>query len=491
MAQGNTAGPAMGVCSDLENEARENARVREGLDKRVRWYKRRQSATDTTQEAGVRDSARLTKLSGLALVLVTLAYLGLELSWNLSMLETISRPGASRAELESMAVHGRWLAAFGLVWALIRSLLFSRKSGVDGLVNYILFGSSIVVAFAGIGSLYDKAIDSLLPSASMRAFELAAHRGWAMNDDLEPERQARVVSAVRAPTSIALWGLYVNDPVIAGDARAEYEARRSGLSEDAIKEALARYPEIEATRRKLAAGSDRLAEFEGQYKKYLEMSHKALNPSFGVASWRREGIQTFSNATCGMLPNDQATREQFAKELTKSCINTWKGAGQAYLEGRLAAQADPVVLDNNGVRVRLSEVINLDEAQFTRFVRDRSAGLADEQLPTESTVKSNGRAHEVIAATIVPPLSMTLSAIGIVANLGGVLALLFGLKKVQGIASVVALAVAVVFIPASAPAGMANAWDAFKTSNPVLAFIASKVITAEQTILAAKRGLTW
>ncbi len=494
MAQGDAFGAAMGSYPDLAHEANANAGVRERLERSLKWYHRRQSATNATGSSDLHRSSRLGRLASAALIVVTFAYLCAELAWNLNMLETMSRPGSTRVELQAMAMHGRMLAAFGLVWALIRSLLFSRKSGIDALVNYVLFASSLVVAHASIGTGYDKAIDSLSPSTSMRAFELAAHRGWAMKRDLEPDRQARVAAAITAPTTVALWGVYVSDPVVLSDARAEYESRRAGLSEDAITTALERYPEIAAARKKLQSGeaNAKLAEFERQYAEYVKKSSQVLNPPVGLESARRIGIESFAAATCGMLPIENATREQFAKELTKSCVNNWRDGGKAYLGGvaQVAeAASDPIVFDDRGIKVRLSEVINLDEAGFTAFVRDRAAGMVDEQLPTEATVKTNLRAHDVIASVIVPPMSMMLSMLGIVANAGGIFALLLGLKRYQGLAAAGALAAAAVFVPATAPTGMPKAWAAFERSSPFVAFVASKVVTAEQALLAAKRGL--
>jgi hypothetical protein len=469
-------------------ELRKGARIRESLARSARFFRIRANAADATSEGSNRGRVGLlSKASTFALVAITLAYLVVEVLWNIQLLETMSKASATRAEVEAMVSHGRWLAAFGLVWALLRSMLFSRKSGVDGVVNWVLFGSAIVIAYASIGTMYGKAIDSLSPATSMQAFELAAHRSWALKDDLEPERQARVAAAVKDAPAVALWGLYVADRTVAGDANAEYMARRNGLSQDSVSAALAKYPEIEAARKKLAAGGDRMAKFDQRYEEYLAKSRKVEGVTF---QWvKRDAIKQFADATCGMLPNAHASKADFARELTKSCVNDWRKAGQAYLDNALAANSDLVVYDNHGIRVRLSEVINLNEQQFTALVRDKASGLVDEQLPAVETVKSNERAHDVIASVIVPPMSMVLSMLGIVANLGGVAALVVGLKRFQGIASMLALAGAALLTPASSPKGMPQAWKAFSAEHGALAFVASKVVSAERFLLSAKG--TW
>ena len=136
--------------------------------------------------------------------------------------------------------------------------------------------------------------------------------------------------------------------------------------------------------------------------------------------------------------------------------------------------------------MHLSEVINLDQAEFTAFIRDRASGLVDEQLPTVETVKANVRGHDVIASVIVPPMSMMLSMLGIVANLGGALALMAGLKRFQGLAAGAALALAATFIPASSPNGMPQAWSTFASHHPVVSFAAGKVVSAERLLLGMK-----
>lgn len=464
-------------------ELRDGARIRASLARGARFFRLRADAVDATgRESNLRRLAVLTKLSTLALVGVTLAYLACEVLWNIQLLQTMAKASATRTEVEAMVSHGRWLAAFGLVWALLRSALFSRKSGVDGVVNWVLFGSSLVLAYASIGTLYSHAIDSLSPATSIQAFELAAHRNWALKDDLEPGRQSRVAAAIHDAPAVALWGLYVEDAYIADDAHIEYMNRRNSLSQDSVGAALTRYPDIVEARKRLASGDSRLQEFEERYQDYVAKSRKVDGATF---AWvKRDAIKQFADATCGMLPNANATKADFARELTKSCVNGWRQAGKAYLDNALTGNSDPVVYDNQGISVHLSEVVNLDQGQFTTFIRNKVAGLVDEQLPTVETVKANARAHDVIASVIVPPMSMTLSMLGIVANLGGALALFVGLKRIQGIAAVAALVAAAVFIPSSSPKGMSQAWAAFSGNHAVLSFAAGKVIWAERFLLS-------
>lgn len=468
-------------------ELGDTAELRKGLARGARWFRLRADSETTKTSAQSRTHLNLiSRASTLTLVGITLAYLAAEVLWNIQLMETIARAGASRIEVETMVNHGRWLAAFGLVWALLRSILFSRKSGLDGVVNWVLFVSAIVVAYASIGGLYSRAIDSLSPATSIHAFELAAHRNWALKDDLEPTRQARVDAATKDAPAVALWALNMGDPAIVADADAEYQSRRQGLSSDSVSAALAKYPEIEAARKKLAAAGSvgALAEFEKGYAEYIAKSRKV--DAIRFASTKREGIKMFADGTCGMLPNANATKADFAREMTKSCILNYRKGGEAYLANELAVSADPVVYDNQGIKIHFSQVKDLNESQFTTFVRDRASGLVNEQLPTEETVKSNPKAHDVISSIIVPPISMLLSMIGIVANLGGALAMVVGLKRFQGIASMLALVLAAALIPAGAPAGMAQAWKTFSTEHSVLSFAAGKVISAERTLISIK-----
>jgi hypothetical protein len=464
-------------------EFRDGARIRASLARGARFFRIRADSVDAaSRQSNLRRLAALTKLSTFALVGVTLVYLTCEVLWNIQLLQTMAKAGATRTEVEAMVSHGRWLAAFGLVWALLRSALFSRKSGVDGVVNWVLFGSSLVLAYASIGTLYSHAIDSLSPATSMQAFELAAHRNWALKADLEPGRQSRVAAAMHDAPAVALWGLYVEDARIADDAHVEYMNRRDSLSQDSVSAALARYPDIVEARKKLALGGDPMKEFDDKYQDYVAKSRKVEGATF---AWvKRDAIRQFADATCGMLPNANASKSDFARELTKSCVNGWRQAGQAYLDNVLAAHSDPVVYDSPGIRVQLSEVINLDQDQFTAFIRNKASGLVDEQLPTVETVKANTRAHDIIASVIVPPMSMMLSMLGIVANLGGALALVVGLKRFQGIAAGAALVVAVIFIPASSPKGMPQAWSAFSANHIVLSFAAGRVTSAERFLLS-------
>ena len=475
----------------LFEDFRAGQRVRSSLARGAFLHRIRGSATDATAPQSAGRRLGLSNFENGALLAVTLGYLLAETLWNVSLMETLSRAGASRAEVEAMVSHGRWLAAFGLVWALLRSSLFSLKNGFDGMLNWLLFVSAIVVAYASVGGLYGKAINGLSPSTSMEVFELAAHRMWALKHDLAPARQAHVADATKDAPAVALWPVFLMDSSVASDARTEYESRRNSMSQDSVAAALARYPEIQAARQKLAGAPNSLAKFDQAYAKYIAGSQKIYALPFD--GMKRKGIERFADETCGMLPNAAATKEQFAHEMTKSCLNEYSSGGAAYLAyvANGAAGADPVVYSNSGIVVHFSDVKDLSEVDFARYVRNKASTLIGEQLPTEETVKSNDKAHDVIASVIVPPMSMLLSMLGIIANAGGALALVLGQQKHQGIAAVLALVAAALFIPPGHPAGMSTAWPAFEASHPVLSFVAGKVVTAERALVKAKEQLSW
>lgn len=448
-----------------------------GLRSSLARNARRWRLFDAGREAVALPATGVTGSPGVtaALFAVTALYIGLEVAWSLELLGVIASPDSTRDTVDSMVTHGRMLAAFGLVWALLRSFVFRPKSRLDGAANAALFAGLAVVVFVGIGAGFDRVIDRLTPAASMQAFELAAHRMWAQRGDLEPARQARVQQAAHDPISSAAWALWLRDEQVAADAHAEYAQRRDGALDDAISAALRRYPELVAARN--ARGTE-LAAFEAQYKTYTETSRRIEGLLFGRAA----AIEAFANATCRMLPNGSASRADFARELSKSCVAQWREAGEAYLKSGAGA-ADPVVFDSHGLEVRFSEVSNLSESELARFIRDRVQGVIDEQLPTVETIRSSARGRDAIAAVVLPPLSLTLSALGLIANLGALAAIALGVRRHQGLVVMGVLVAALIAIPASEPAGMGRAWSAFAAEHPATAYVTSRTVTVERFVL--------
>lgn len=99
----------------------------------------------------------------------------------MDLLSSISNPETRPDVAEALSQRGKLLAAFGITWALFRSLAFRFN---------ILVGLSIlgVLTFGGyiaLDTLYEKAIDSLPPNIKVMGYNLLLYRHDLLTGDLE------------------------------------------------------------------------------------------------------------------------------------------------------------------------------------------------------------------------------------------------------------------------------------------------------------------
>lgn len=403
-------------------------------------------------------------------VLVTLAYLAIEATWNLGLVEAVGDKATTRENLDLLILEGRLLAAFGLTWAIAKAQFLKRTSLQGHVVNVFIVACSVVALYVGIGKVYEVAIDEIPAAESMAAYKLASHRQTADTEKM-------------SPVSIAIWPIALMHPESAAGIDKDYNSRRARLKESLTSKLDPEWARVEKARNALGAADPKqlAAAFEGGYQRFIEGSKRVERALLG----RSAATEGFKLQSGGLEPNSALTREGFAHALAGS-----RFADQARLGGWWlrtgGTDGDTVAFELEGVQVMASELAGIDRDGFRRLLERKLGLVVDEKLPTLATVKSNPTSHDVVASVVLPPIAMTLSLLAVIANAGALLGLL--LSKVplflrhQALFPVVAVALAMVLAPQARLGGLEAAQGHLRAEHPAVELVVSKVAGLEAVL---------
>jgi hypothetical protein len=442
-----------------------------------------------SRDAEVRGESRFDAASLLGpaiLFVITAAYLWYELHWQLDLLKTMSSAKATRDDVDFLVLEGRLLAAFGLVWALLKTrFLKSTKDSLSSMVTTLfLVGGATFGAFSLIGQLYEQVIEQLPAQASLQLYKVAAHRQWSLAGELPADASAA------DPVAVIMWPLKMADAGQAGAIESVFDKRAEAFKEGANQQARKLWAQVQP---KLAAasgmGSGELrGQFEEYYAKYVSGSKQTRSI---IGSWQANRSDYFENLT-GIAPNPGATREEFAQALQGAKLNQLRSLGKLYLETKGFTE-DPVVHQVGDVIYYASDFTGVrTESEFARVVVKKAAGGLAAHVPTLATIKSRAESSSVVASAMAPPISLALSTVSLLLNAGAFLGLLcVGLPVLRHLQAVIPLAFAGGVLMALPPttklpgleAGMA--W--LHSSYAPVAWLLERVITFQHLVLSMAR----
>lgn len=458
------------------------------MDRLVReanMWRGRASATDA-EVAGERRFDLATVAGPAILFLITAVYLAYELHWQLDLLHTMDSAKASRDDVDWLVLEGRALAAFGLVWAFLKTrFLRSAKDSMSSMaVTAILVGGATMLMFTAIGRLYDTVIDELPADTSLHLYKVAAHRQWSLAGDLPKDQSAT------DPVAVMLWPLKMGDQAQSGAIEQVFDKRVEGFREGAAEQARKLWPQAKEKLSAFgAAGSGELrSKFEEYFAKYINGSQQTRSI---IGSWQERRSDYFQDLT-GIAPNPGATREQFATALLSAKINQLRQLGQLYLDTK-GFTSDPVVYQSGDIVYSASDFAGVrNEADFTRVVIKKAAGGMAAMVPTLETVKTRPEASTIVASAVVPPISMTLSTVSILVNAGALLGLLcVGLPVLRHLQAVIPVVFAGGVLFALPPTQHLPGLDAgmawLHANLTPVAWLIERVVTFEHLLLSITR----
>jgi hypothetical protein len=390
-----------------------------------------------------------TSMADICILLVTAMYIAVEMRWNIGLVAAIGDVNISRDALNQLVEEGRFLAAFGLTWALARPLLTAASHLTMRIVNGVLFAALVAFTYAAIGQAYDAALHMIPAKESSMMYSLSVHRAAAIRGQGDDE----FIFAAQDPLALVAWPMLLANPdamqkVTVGYARAREQAVTTPRDRLMVE-----YPKIAALRQQLPAMREQAKNagrnFEEGYAAFISTSKKVDGGLSQISGRILDGrIQDFTAATCGMVPNSTATRQQFAQELMHSCKTDFKALGKWFADGQKGSEEsirDTVVYDADGIKLVLGEIIDLDEVGLKAFIDAKAAAVVNDRLPTAENIKASEKNVDVIAALILPAIAILLSLGSVLLNVGG---LVFGFvhRVLQPVGAVV-VAVAIYLMP--------------------------------------------
>jgi hypothetical protein len=451
----------------------------DAFKKSTRLFRERDAAEDAVEPG------RRFVFSEWAPVLVLLAitgtYIWLEASWNVGLLQSMSDPSASPQDIDWMVTEGRWLAAFGTSWALLKSTFMKKADHVgSGVAAAMLIAGATVVGFAGIGRLYETAVEALPPAQSLQMYKTAVHRTWAVAGELKDKD-----ASLRDPVAVALWPLKVADAGQAKSIERVFADRAENAGKEAAEKARQEWPEVQA---KLNAGADpgeARKEFEELYITFKVMSAKTR--SF-FSSWQAQREQQMTEFT-GFKPDPGATPEAFAQQLLRSRIQRHRDLGKLFLQTQ-GGSVDPVVYSKGSFVLKGSDFRNVKtEEDFVRMVTKKATNGLVANAPTVENVKGRPDAGTVIAAAMVPSMAMVMSCLGVLLNAGAFVGLLCVrtpvLRHIPQPAIPVAFLAAVLSLTPATKAlpGLENGMAWLSQNHGALSWLLERVVTLEHLAL--------
>ncbi|WP_423600918.1 hypothetical protein [Roseateles sp. MS654] len=447
---------------------------------------RGRTSADDAEVAGERKFDLAAVIGPAVLFVITAVYLAYELHWQLDLLHTMGSAHASRDDVDWLVLEGRALAAFGLTWAFLKTMLLrSAKDSMSSMVvTFVLVGGATLLMFTAIGRLYDAVIDELPADTSLHLYKVAAHRQWSLAGDLPRDASAA------DPVAVMLWPLKMADSAQSAGIEQVFDKRADGFREGASEQARKLWPQA---KEKLAAfgaaGSGELrSKFEDYYAKYVDGSQQTRSI---ISSWQERRSNYFQDLT-GITPNPGATREQFATALLSAKINQLRQLGQLYLDTK-GFTLDPVVFQSGDVAYNASDFEGVrNESDFVRVVIKKAAGGMAAMVPTLGTVKSRPEASNIVASAVVPPISMTLSTVSILVNAGALLGLLCVrlpvLRHLQAVIPLVfAAGVLVALRPTQSLPGLDAGMAWLHANLTPVAWLIERVVTFEHLLLNITR----
>ena len=413
---------------------------------------------------------------------ITAFYVYYEICWQLDLLHLMGTASASRDDVDWMILEGRALASFGLVWALLKTKFLKSTTEMGAtIVTGILVAAACLMTFSVIGKGYDSVIDGLPAPTSLQLYKVAAHRLWTLQGELPADVSAK------DPVATVLWPLKMADPAQASEIAAVFDRRAEAFQSDIAKKAHELWPGVQSKLSASAAagGIGALStKFEEAYMTYIAGSKQTKSL---VGSWQSQRTDYFQNLT-GIPPNASASKEDFAKALGKAKIAQMQELGRMYIETG-GFKKDFIVYQSGDLAFYSSDFANVkSESDFTNVIVKKAGGSLAAQAPTLANVKSQPLANSVVSSAVVPPISMVLSTVSILVNVGALIGLLCLriplLRYLQVLIPPVFAAVALIMIPPTTTLPGVGAGMSWLHSNyGAAAWLLERVVTIERFAL--------
>lgn len=222
--------------------------------------------------------ARSKAFLGIVLV-VTAVLVLLEAKYNINLLSTISDPEASKDMVGDLTQRGKLLAAFGITWAVARSLLTSIRPFLLGLS---LFAALSVGTYHGLDYIYTKAISDLAPEIKVKGFGLFSYRHDLLTENLvDPDIPLPKDDPVIGKIFMGAFPIVLLDDRFMLPVQDTIEVKADYKGKAVLEQADKEWPQYAAQMRELQRAHD----------KFVSESKKALDTSRAENDWQRYNAQ--------------------------------------------------------------------------------------------------------------------------------------------------------------------------------------------------------
>ena len=333
----------------------------------------------------------------------TCLYLYFETRYNRALLDLFSIPDPTKSVIDNLSREGKFLAAIGLCWALLRPAISKLQGRIRQVAAFI---ACVVLVYVGLVIFYDRVIAGLDAQTKVDGFHLAAYRKELLQGFIiDPDIPLPKTSAVQSAIVMTSFPLVMFDDRYMVPARTVLELKAGDISRYYLKKVDAAWPKYALQMRELRSG----------HEQYIDGSKKVeqISPIF-----KQRARQKFDTQSGGMTPNSHASMDYFLTQLRVSRSESARKLVQG--------EEEVVFIENEGTprahSVKGKDIPKfLSRDQFINHFKKKIDDARNEIVPTAATVEKAKGINDINAAVFVPPMAMVTSLISILTNLTGVI----------------------------------------------------------------------
>ena len=336
----------------------------------------------------------------LVIMVVTVTYLAIEWRYNIRLMQILGDANLPTDAMDSYALLGRVLAAFGLTWALLRPVAALTRGAATQL---LVFGGMWVCVLFGLNMAHNALAEGVdTPEARRSAMATFQYR----QDLLAGEH---VEADLPAPSTEPAVGpvMMVGLPVMAWDDAWMQDA--IGRMEQRARD------EVDKLR---AAAAEHWPLYQRVQRSIDELFAEYQHGSALVQSrdFHFHAVNSFRTQTGGMSPRVGTSRETFVShQIPRSSLPEAKQIEQSLQR--------VIMTDTLGRSFRLGDVPpSMNRREYDQWVDGAAEAIVLEINPPLNRISGLDHVDEIASTATLPPAAMTLSIVAMVLNAGALLA---------------------------------------------------------------------
>ena len=336
---------------------------------------------------GITTGQRFVALS----LIITALFVYFEGRYNIDLLDTLSRPGATSDAVDALSQRGKVLASLGITWVFGRALITRIKPAALGLAMFL---ACCVAAYFALDHLYSRVIAGLKSEVKVEGFNLFSYRQDLLTGKLhDPDIPLPQEYPVEGRILMGSFPIVLLDDRFMLPAQDIVERKAGDRRNQVLRRAAEQWPPY----------ARQMGELNNNYNEYIAGSRQAYQyRAFG-------GIKKFQQRSGGLEPNPSLTRAQF--------VSMIRGSGHPNGQQLRNAEAREVGRRPDGSSVYARDMpYFMDRQAYMNWFETQANQAKSAAMPTAETVEGFQGIHDINSAVFLPPMAIITSLTSALTN---------------------------------------------------------------------------